>query len=116
MNKQIVAFSFGDTVIYSNNFTVIQSPGVGSILFKTLSDGIWTGYVHLYPSRWNDEVNLSAGIGSITKIATRSSMDEDDEPWNVLFKREIRPFSYEYEAQLELLIKNISTLDRINQL
>jgi|ERR1017187_1152620 hypothetical protein len=99
----ITYFSIGETKIYSKSFKIIPSLGVGNIEFIPC-DSIWTGDCHIYRSN----IKLLININSIEKVSTRSSMDEDNEEWKVLFEREKREFSYEYERKLENLLVKIS--------
>jgi len=115
MKRPLTRFKFGSGFLYSMDYEVIPSLGVGSVLFKTIYGSIWTGEVHINPPNnspdGQSEVNLDVSIGSITEVATRLNLDEDEVEWNVVFSRQDVPFSYEYERKLESLIKNISTLD-----
>lgn len=105
----IVKFQCGQTILYSkkNDFKIIPAAGVGNLKFLPC-DSIWTGYCHLSPD-FDTTTTLSVHVSNITSIKTRSSLDEDDEEWKILFQREDRPFSYEYENDLENLITEINT-------
>lgn len=108
MNKLIAKFECGKTKILSKvgDFSVTPAPGVGSLNFLPC-DSIWTGDCHLWPS--HEESFLSVHISSIDSIATRSSLDEDNEEWKVLFTRDKdRLFTYEYEKGLTDIIRLLS--------
>lgn len=79
-------------------------PGVKSIDFSLL-EMFWTGYFHIFAPK---NSILSFQTTEIDSIYSRSSLDEDDEEWKLLFNRENKVFSYEYENDLALLISKLS--------
>jgi hypothetical protein len=98
----ITRFYLGKTKILTKKFSVIPAAGVGNLEFVPC-DSIWTGDCHIYTAyrAKKEDIWLSTHISVIDQVATRSSLDEDDEEWKVLFKREAVEFSYEYEAKLD---------------
>jgi len=91
----------GEAFFIASEFKIIPAMGVASIECEII-DSFWTGKMHV-----NIQGTIVVQISNISQISSRSSLDEDDEEWKVLFRRERKPFSYEYERELENLIKTL---------
>jgi len=82
---------FGKGYIITKEIPFINCPnghgGIGDIGIVP-AEGIWTGEAHLYTSK------VFVHFGNVKMIETRSSMNEDNEPWKVLWTRGY-PFKYE---------------------
>ena len=84
--------------IVCSEFTVQRSiwHGTGEITFTNI-DTLWFGNTHL----WTPSVSLQSS--EVQQVYTRSSLDEDDEEWLLLWERN-GPWSYEGDHELELLL------------
>ena len=101
-----IRFLLGDfrhTELDVSKFSIIPAVGVGAV--SCIVEGpIWTGSVHLWLDK-GDSVRFQ--ISNIIQVSTRSSLNETDEPWKVVFLRKEQPFSYEYEEGLTKILRGI---------
>ena len=65
---------------------VERTPGSANVRVKAMSGPVWTGNIHLWLEKGSE---FTFGVHDITYIATRSSDDEDDEPWVIYFNKRI---------------------------
>jgi hypothetical protein len=85
--------------IIGSKWDVPPNPAGGSrMIYVTDVDDIWTGSVHL----WASEVGVQTSV--VEMLETRSSLNEDDEPWHRAWTRE-GCWSYEQDHALAHLLE-----------
>lgn len=82
-----------NNILIGKHVKVHPSPGSGKIELSHL-DEIWAGDMHFYA----DSIRVQSS--DIRRVETRSSRNEDDEEWKLLWQRD-KPWCYEDDWELQ---------------
>ncbi len=78
--------------------------GVGNIIGDCQGEPIWTGEFHIWPI--GKSARVSIHLTDVNSIHSRTTLNEDDEPWSEVVVREQQKFNYEYEAIFQQSIRD----------